>query len=113
MHWFLMFIDGRVITDEDHYWPEVSDPVLIANETHYVTREPASQLSLSLGGHMYTVRAPDQQTHFFRFTRWRKALTGGDPQVAYYVIGSLSRNYRYWLEIDARGHATARIDHDA
>lgn len=100
--------DGVLVIDG--YWGDVSRPMGVGTQTHYVTNEVYAQLSVVVAGRLYTLRAPDSVTRYYRETRGRSPLLGGPAVVMYEVAGMLTADGTdIWLEIDPNGSSQLRM----
>lgn len=109
--WLVEYLDGRWVSNQDRHWDEISVVRNHGREVLRVLREPAASLSAVVAGRVYTVRAPNRETFFFRYYRARTPLSGAAPsEVLFHAIGYLGAHGKEWLEIDPRGNCQHRFE---
>lgn len=109
-NWLVCYLDGRYVSDEEKHWTEISVNRLYGREVLVTLKEPAASLTVYMSNRRYTLRAPDQDTRFYRHYRARTALGFSQSDLLYHEIGYIAKNMRVRMEIDPKGNCQTRVE---
>lgn len=109
-NWTLIDLDNYSISSAEKHWSELCSVSVYNGESLYLSMQPAAQLSTTIQGRTYCLRAPDRESRFFIANRSRAQLFGDGREYMYFVIGCIGVYGKLTKEIDTYGNETTRID---